>query len=70
MKLTELQLSDKVTYIEGFKSLRVHALSVIDLVAVIVVVVIVVVVVNYLRPTRGQVLCAHAQFSFHRVIAS
>ena len=31
---------------------------------------IVVIVVNYLCPTRGQVLCAHAQFSFHRVIAS
>ena len=31
---------------------------------------IVIVVVNYLCPTRGQVLCAHAQFSFHRVIAS
>lgn len=56
-------------YIEGFESLGVHALGVVDLVAVIVVVVIVVVVVNHLSPTRGQILGAHAQLGLHRVIA-
>lgn len=59
---------DKVTNIEGFESLGVHPLRVVDLVTVIVVVVIVVVVVDHLRPTGGQVLGAHAQLGLHRVI--
>lgn len=56
-------------YIEGFQSLGVHALCVVDLVAVIVVVVVVVVVVDDLRPAGGQVLGAHSHFGFHRVVA-
>lgn len=60
----------QVTYIEGFKSLGVHPLGVIDLIAVVVVIVIVVVFVHDLRAARAQILSARTQFGLHGVVAS
>lgn len=59
-----------VTYVEGFKSLGVHALGIVNLVAVVVVVVLIVIVIDDLRSAGAQVLDAHADISFHRVVAS